>query len=271
MPLGSGPVPGKHSLRVSYASSLSGAIAMWLALAGIWIGICGASAKAESLATTSEKIRVLIVTGVDYPGHDWRGTSRKLQEILTKDPQIEARIVEDIEILATDVIFDYQVLVLHFKNYGPPRREADVYRNVEAFVKRGGGLLLTHFACGAFEEWPEFVRIAGRVWDKNKRAHDPWGPFEVRIVDTEHPIVRGISSFEISDELYTCLGGEENIHVLAVARSRVDGQDYPMIFTRQLGEGRVVQSVLGHDLRAYEPEVYQEILRRAVHWLASGK
>jgi len=269
MSLGFEPVAGKHPFRVSYTSLSSVSIGMWLALAGVWMGICGASAKSESPVTSSEKTRVLIVTGVDYPGHDWRGTSRKLQEILTKDRQIEARIVEDIEILASDVIFDYQVLVLHFKNYGPPRREAQVYRNVEAFVQRGGGLLLTHFACGAFEEWPEFVRIAGRVWDKNKRAHDPWGPFEVRIVDREHPIVRDIFCFEISDELYTCLGGEENIRVLAVARSRVDGQDYPMIFTRELGEGRVVQSVLGHDLRAYEPEVYQEILRRAVRWLAS--
>ncbi len=263
-----------HSRRVfrtRHASRLCVLMRIWLAWAGIWAGICGVSAKSEPASASSQKIRVLIVTGVDYPGHDWRGTSRKLQEILAKDPQIEARIVEDIEILATDVIFDYQVLVIHFKNYGPPRREADVYRNVESFVKRGGGLLLTHFACGAFEEWPEFVRIAGRVWDKTKRAHDPWGTFEVRIVDSEHPIVRDISCFEISDELYTCLGGEENIRVLAVARSRVDGQDYPMIFTRELGEGRVVQSVLGHDLRAYEPEVYQEILRRAVRWLASGK
>jgi type 1 glutamine amidotransferase len=256
-------------------------IAVWRVLSSVWtelvgigivVGFPGAFANSEPAEhLPSQKIRALIVTGVDYPGHDWRATSRKLQEILSKDPHIEPRIVEDIEILATDLIYDYQVLIIHFKNYGPPRREAEVYRNLEQFVKKGGGLLLTHFACGAFEEWPGFIRIAGRVWDKNKRAHDPWGKFDLRIVDPEHPIVRNIASFEINDELYTCLGGEESIHLLAVARSRVDGQDYPMIFVRTVDRGRVVHSVLGHDLRAYEPEAYQEVLRRAVRWLASAK
>ena len=28
----------------------------------------------------------------------------------------------------------------------------------------GKGLVLVHFACGAFQEWPEFVELAGRVF-----------------------------------------------------------------------------------------------------------
>ncbi|MCS7239192.1 MAG: ThuA domain-containing protein [Thermoguttaceae bacterium] len=226
------------------------------------------AASQEGKGADKPGIRVLIVTGQDYQGHDWRATSRALREILAQEPGVDARIVEDIEFLASEAIFDYSVVVIHFKNYGPPRREKAIYENLQKFVEQGGGLLLTHFACGAFEEWPGFVRLAGRVWDKNKRPHDPHGRFIVRIVDQAHPITRGLKDFETVDELYTCLGGEEAITVLAIARSVVDGQNYPMIFVREVGRGRVVHSALGHDPVAYQAEVYQQILRRAVRWLA---
>jgi type 1 glutamine amidotransferase len=216
----------------------------------------------------ADRIRVLIVTGEDYPGHHWQSTARVLCDLLREDPRLDVRTVEDVAFLASEVIRDYQVLVLHFKNYPPPPRAQLVYENLEQFVRGGGGVLLTHFACGAFEQWPGFIRIAGRIWDKQKRPHDPYGTFTVQIVDSEHAITSGIPSFQITDELYTCLGGDEPIHVLASARSRVDGQEYPMIFVREFGKGRVVHSVLGHDTNAYSPPEYRRILRRAIYWLA---
>lgn len=233
-----------------------------------WLAISAGNASEVLASGKPRVIRVLIVTGEDYIGHDWRSTAPVLRDILRQAPNVDARIVEDIEFLASEVIFDYTVIVLHFKNYEAPAREDKIYNNLASFVDNGGGILLTHFACGAFEQWPGFVRIAGRVWDRQKRPHDPWGRFRVRIVDDEHPITKGLSDFETMDELYTCLGGEESIKLLAVARSQVDGEDYPMIFVREIGKGRVVHSVLGHDSRAYLSETYREILRRAIRWLA---
>ena len=118
-----------------------------------------------------------------------------------------------------------------------PKREAAVHANLRRFVEEGGGLVYFHFACGAFQEWDEFVKIAGRVWDPKKRAHDPHGAFEVRYVDKEHPIAKGLADFKITDELYTCLGGDVPIHVVAEATSAVDGKAYPMAFVFKLEKG----------------------------------
>ena len=84
-----------------------------------------------------------------------------------QDKRIEVRIVEDPEFLATPVIDDYDVIFLHFKNYQPFRREKEVCANLANFVKRGKGLVLLHYACAAFEDWPEFGELAGKVYDKN--------------------------------------------------------------------------------------------------------
>ena len=98
--------------------------------------------------------------------------------------------------------------------------------------------------------------------------HAPRGPFRVEIVPSEHPITRGLASFETDDELYTCLAGDAPIHVVAKATSKVDRKDYPMAFVLNYGQGRVFHTVLGHDARAYASPGVGELLRRGCAWTA---
>ena len=43
-------------------------------------------------------------------------------------------------------------------------------RQPRKFVASGKGLMLVHFACGAWQDWPEFKALAGRVWDPKLAA-----------------------------------------------------------------------------------------------------
>ncbi len=222
-------------------------------------------------ADADRTVRVCIVTGVDERSHDWKTTGPILREMLEQNRRLEVRIIEDPEILGTNLIDDYDVLFLHFKNYTPLTREAKSRENLVRFVKKGGGLVMFHFACGAFQEWPEFVELAGRVWNPKKRSHDPRGPFMVRVIDAEHPIMQGVQDFEITDELYTCLDGSPKIHVIAAATSKVDGKEYPMAFVRNFGQGRVFHIVLGHDKKAIEAKGLERLLQQGVLWSAEKK
>jgi type 1 glutamine amidotransferase len=215
----------------------------------------------------ADSIRVLIVTGVDHPGHLWKQTAPAIRAILEQDKRFDVRIVEDHEFLAADAIFDYDVLLLHFKNYQPVARADRVHDNLVNFVKQGKGLVVFHFACGAFEDWPQFVDLAGKVWDR-KTGHDRRGPFLVHIAEPEHPITRGMADFQTDDELYTCLVGERQVEVLATARSKVTGKDHPMAFVLNYGKGRVFHTPLGHDLKAIETPGVAEWLRRGCRWAA---
>jgi len=205
--------------------------------------------------------RILLLTGNDYPGHKWKETSPVLAEGIRKDPRLTVEIQPDPNFLASPKLHDYDAVILHWMNWETPDPGPEARENLRKFVASGKGLVLVHFACGAFQGWDEFPRIAGRAYDPKLRGHDPRGPFQVEIIKPDHPITLGLKSFDTDDELYTCLAGDAPITILATAKSKVDQKDYPMAFVLNYGKGRVFHSVLGHDVKAFSPAVLELYLR----------
>lgn len=237
---------------------------------------CFAVAKAAdppstAVAEEEQTARVLIVTGQDYPGHKWRLTTPVLADLLRKDRRLEVRVVEDPHFLDSAALQSYDVVVLHFMNWKQPAPGQSDRVNLCQFVAGGKGLVLVHFACGAFQDWPEFRKLAGRVWDPKKRGHDPHGTFRVNMTDIDHPVTRSMKSFETTDELYTCLVGDRKVDILATARSSVDAKDYPMAFAFSYGQGRVFHSPLGHDVKAISNPMVAELFQRGCAWAAGLK
>jgi len=216
----------------------------------------------------SKSKNVLIVTGIDYPGHKWKLTAPVLAKAIAADKRLNVTVTEKPGDLVSDKLGDYDVIVLHFMDWEVPDPGPQARANLEEAVRNGKGLVLVHFACGAFQEWPEFVKLAGRVWDPNLRGHDPHGKFTVKITDERHPAMKGMEEFETVDELYTCLAGQTPIKVLATARSKVDNKDYPMAFVLDYGKGRVFHSVLGHDVQAFDSPYVGRLYRNACAWSA---
>jgi type 1 glutamine amidotransferase len=171
-------------------------------------------------------------------------------------------------LLDSKAIHAYDALVLHFMNWESPAPGPEARENLRQFVSGGKGLMLVHFACGAFQDWPEFRNLAGRSYDPKLPPHDPRGPFTVDITDVPHPVTKGLKAFEADDELYTCLAGDRPITVLAKARSKVDQKDYPMAFVSNYGQGRVFHSPLGHDVKALNAPGVGDLFRRGCAWAA---
>ncbi|HOE10562.1 MAG TPA: ThuA domain-containing protein [bacterium] len=221
-------------------------------------------------AVAQEPIRVLIVTGCDYPGHHWRETTPEVRRALEENPRFQVFVCEDPEIMATSIHERYDVMVLHYCNWEQPMPRQAVLDGFANSVRQGLGVVALHFACGAFPEWPEYVHIIGRVWDRDK-THDPLGAFTVHVADTNHPIPRGMSDFEVTDELYFCLKGTPEIQILLTAHSKVTDRDEAMGFVLQYGKGRVFHTPLGHDVRTFSTPAVRDLLRRACEWAATGE
>lgn len=238
------------------------------------VGVIACASARPTVAAAAEppgpSARILLVTGIDYPGHPWRETAPLVRGLLEADPRLTVRLAEDPAFLDSPSLGQYDAVILHFMDWEVPGPGVAARENLRRYVASGKGLLLLHFACGAWDnnEWPEFRRLAGRVWDPKLRGHDPHGTFTVEIADAQHPIMQGLSAFETLDELYTCLTGDAEIRVLAKAKSKVDGRDYPMAFVLNYDRGRVFHTVLGHDPRAFASDGVKTLLRRGCAWAA---
>ena len=215
--------PRRFSLHLTGYVMLFATLIVGTAVARAWQPADEASGDASESAK-----RVLIVTGEDYPGHKWRETTPVLKQQLAKDKRLAVEVTEDLNFLRSPRLHDYDAVVMHFKNYDPDVPGKLALDNLVRFVEKGGGLMLVHFACGAFEEFKQdYERLAGRVWfglqpPPGCHQHDPHGRFTVHIADAKHPVTESLSDFETVDELYTCLVGTPPITVLASAVPRHD-------------------------------------------------
>lgn len=204
---------------------------------------------------------------MDIPAHDWMKSTEALKEELAKDSRMKVEVLKDAYKLDSIELAQYNVVFLNFNNWEKPDLNKKAEENLKQYVAKGGGLVVMHFASGAFGNWSEFPKLAGKVWDR-KNTHDPRGPFQVEMVDTLHPITKGLESFETDDELYICLTGNQPVELLAKARSKITKQYHPMAFVLTYDKGRVFHTTLGHDARAIHIANTAELIRRGVAWAA---
>ncbi|MCK6490919.1 MAG: ThuA domain-containing protein [Planctomycetes bacterium] len=227
-------------------------------------------------------IRVAVLAGnAAHRWHNWPESTAALLRAWGDDARITARVHTDPADLAS-ALDDRDVLVLNWVNWEDPAgMPAPARAALQAFVAHGGGVFIHHFANGACHpslpgaaasDWPWYRTLVRRVWEHRPLApgassHDRFRAFEVRPCGG-HPLVAGMGAFTVEDELYWRQHGDEPIEALMTARSQETGADEPLVWSYELGPARVVQSLLGHSARTYEPAAMRALACRAVAWCA---
>ena len=246
--------------------------------------------------------KALIVTGQN--GHDWKGTTPVLKQLLEETGLFTVDVAqspakgEDMSGFKPS-FKDYQVVVLNYQGDSWPE---DTKKAFVEYVKNGGGVVVFHFACAAFPDWPEYNEIIGlggwgnrnEKWGpyvrwRNGRveydfspgrggAHGPMQPFAIDVRYPEHPIMKGLPPrfMHVPDELYGWLRGPaKNLTVLATAFAPKEkgGADEhePIFFTVQYGKGRVFFHALGHTATELKSVAFIVPYQRGAEWAASGK
>jgi len=257
----------------------------------------------------AHKIEVLIVDG--FSNHDWKQTSSVIQTILEKsglfrvsistaptEPEDEAWKTWNPEFEKFDVVIQNTNDINNKEIRWPDKVE----RNLEKYVRSGGGLYIFHSANNAFEDWAEYNLMIGLGWRSKEDGvalqvkdngqieiipagegkdtyHGPRNDEVIHILN-DHPINSGFpKSWKTPDmELYKyARGPAENITVLSYAREAETNINWPVEWTVAYGKGRVYNSSMGH---LWEGQTYpvscrcigfQTLMIRATEWLATGK
>jgi len=143
-----------------------------------------------------------------------------------------------------------------------------------AFVREDGkGFIGIHSAAITFTGWPEYGQMLGGYFDGH-----PWGQFDAPLVveDSSFP---GMNKFPVAftlfDEIYQIKDfSRQNVRVLLsldatkIDRSRkgVKQTDFPVIWAKNYGKGRVLYNGLGHVQAVWERPDFQKMWLEMIQW-----
>lgn len=134
-------------------------------------------------------------------------------------------------------------------------------RGIMNFVADGKGILGFHSAADSFRGDPDWDAFFGGHFE----GHPPYRTFQVSVLETGHPITKGMDEFLTTDEQYL-MDYDSRVQVLCAALHR--GEWMPAVWVKRWGKGRVVYISLGHDPAACRNESFQRLLLRGGLWAA---
>jgi len=153
-----------------------------------------------------------------------------------------------------------------------PEQKADLL----SFVHDDGkALIVAHAGATGFFSWPEFGDMVGGRFDEH-----PWGIIQapVLVEDSAFPGMSHLpKSFDHIDEYYQIKDfSREKAHViLRLDVSHLDmttplvhhhDPDFPLVWAKMYGKGRVYYSALGHDPSTWDDRAVQEMYFEALKW-----
>ncbi len=154
------------------------------------------------------------------------------------------------------------VVVFYSNNPGWSKAKA---ADLDAFLARGGGLVYIHWAVDgkdAPEELAQRIGLASKAGTKYRHGELP-----LRFTDRGHPISRGFDKLTLVDESYwNMVGDVARLHPLADAPE--EGQDRPLLWTREQGKGRVFVSIPGHYAWTFDDPLFRVLILRGIAWTA---
>ena len=219
--------------------------------------------------------KAIILSGADrYDDrwHDHAATSQRVSEILA-GVGFDARI-RACHPRAFGDLADADLVIVNTASGTPGVDDASdedwarAFGLLSRYVERSGPLLALHLASGSFREVPAWAGWIGGAWIPGTSMHPPIAMSHVAVRTDLHPIVAGLTDFDVYDEMYSYQDVQPGNVVLAT--HRYEERDHPLVWTRETGSRRAVYDALGHGVRAYDSPERVRLLQREALWLTGA-
>ena len=231
-------------------------------------------------------MKLLVISGGRHP---YEESTPVLNDFL-KGAGHEVTVTEDASVLAdSGQMGSYDALVFNTRRENvtgaPDLRLSESERNsMKNFISSGKGFVCLHISGCLPDHWAEYHDITGGGWISGTSFHPPYGEFTVKVSNSSHAGVSGVSDFVTNDELYMGLAIKEgnNVFITGDAEAGVYpwGPDrvskempagtFPLGWTRQYGDGKVFVLLLGHNGLSFQTPEFQKIVLNGVDWATAS-
>jgi type 1 glutamine amidotransferase len=235
-------------------------------LGGLAAATLGSTRSLAAAPAQKDPLKVAVITG----GHLFDVPNFHL--LFRSWPEVDAYIQPMLDFASSplqvrdsyDVVLFYIMLMdaLEKDDLGPQLKKAK--NAIEHLRETGQGLVVMHHAILAYPGWQTWTDLTGLPNRKFTFDHDQ--KMKLQVAAPDHPILRGIQSWEMVDETYGMMDAGEGNRILLTT-------DHPksmktIAWTRQFGKSNVFCIQSGHDNQCWANPNFKEVLRRGIGWSA---
>lgn len=210
-------------------------------------------------------LRVMLVAGIKDHGpgeHDYPQWQKDWTPLMKKLPKVEVSTAFGPPDAKQWEAADLMV----FYCWGPQFWNDASYKHLDAFLARGGGVVLLHSATitdKGPEQFAERVGICYRSMIKFRH-----GPLDMNVPPAakDHPVMRGFGTVPQVDESYWPHVEAGKVSVLATTPE--EGSERAMAWASQRGKGRVFGTLLGHYTWTFDDPLARLLILRGMAWAA---
>lgn len=216
-----------------------------------------------------KKIRVLIITGGHgYEQQPFYNVFNSISSI-TYDTIVQPRANA---LISSPEVKNYDVLVFYdmIERSTPEQQES-----YTSLLKKGASMIFLHHSLVSYQNWPEFVKVVGGQYHTHpvvvngdtlhaNYEHDVVIP--VKVEDKQHPITRGISDFEILDEVYGDVEISPQVKPL-LSTTHPKSMRY-LAWINHYGKSDVIYIQLGHGPSGFSNPNFRKLVQQAIEWSA---
>ena len=241
-----------------------------------------------------DRLDVYLVAGGKYHNIDY--ARLELLKLIAEQPRLKVKVGDDYsridEICEADFIISYTCDVM--PTAAETERLCEAMRaGKKWFALHGTNSILRFLEDGRVScprENPPFMELLGSQF----LSHPPIQPYDVEVSDADHPLVSGINTFTVDDELYLSEhhGDQQKMLLHTYWNGTTEGfvddtwdseEPRPCMYLHPYGEGEVLYLTLGHcrgkydmqpmieeypepEFGAWKTDEYYELLRRGIRW-----
>jgi hypothetical protein len=216
-------------------------------------------------AERNATIHVALVAGPKDHGlgeHDYPAWQTAWRRLLEMDETVRVSTAQPWP--GADALKSADVLVFYQQGTWTPDRA----RDLDTFLRRGGGLVYIHYAVDGGMDPTGFAERIGLAWQggRSKFRH---GPLDIKFSPgIRHPIARNLDHVHFHDESYwNLIETAKPVNLLATGLE--EGRPQPLFWTHEpaIG-GRVFVSIPGHYSWTFDDPIFRILLLRGIAWSA---
>jgi len=221
----------------------------------------------------AKPIRILVITG----GHGYK-TEEFNQMLSALGENINYKVAElpaAYDMFLPENRTSYDVLVFYHMWQKITDEQAKVSSEC---ISSGKPVVALHHSICAYDDWTEYWNIiGGKYFHKQTtfkgKEYQPCSyihdlHFNVKVVNDNNPITKGVSDFPIFDETYKGYYVEEGVTPLLTTD---EPSSTPLIgWSKMYGKSRIVVLQSGHDVPTFENQAFRKLLKQSIEWVYQG-